>query len=209
MSQESSARIPVDVRRFPWVRRLAADYAYNFRSLAPFYAGDPSAQASWAAAIARAQAREQPRDDMAKVIGAQQRRRGAPAAALEAGARLRDPKTVAILTGQQAGLFGGPLFTLFKALTAIRLADQVSHAFGVPAVAIFWVDAEDHDWNEVRAERAIGGRAHDEHALPVGMESGAVDALDPLERDDARLAESARKAYYTKLAYASAKARRR
>ena len=37
-----SVRIPVDVRRFPWIRRLAADYAYDFRSVAPFYSGDPS-----------------------------------------------------------------------------------------------------------------------------------------------------------------------
>ena len=138
------------MRRFPWVKRLAADYAYDFRSLAPFYAGNPSMLASWAGAVARVQARQQPREDIARVIAAQQRRRGAPARALDAGARLADPRTVAVVTGQQAGLFGGPLFTLFKALTAIQLAEQVSSVLGVPAVAIFWVDAEDHDWNEVR-----------------------------------------------------------
>ncbi len=57
---------------------------------------------------------------------------------------------MAIVTGQQAGLFGGPLFTLLKALTAIRLADDVSSRLDVPCVAVFWVDAEDHDWDEVR-----------------------------------------------------------
>jgi bacillithiol biosynthesis cysteine-adding enzyme BshC len=43
------------------------------------------------------------------------------------------------------------LFTLLKALTALKLADRVSRDQQVPAVAVFWIDAEDHDWNEVRS----------------------------------------------------------
>jgi bacillithiol biosynthesis cysteine-adding enzyme BshC len=57
---------------------------------------------------------------------------------------------VAIVTGQQAGLFGGPLYTLLKAVTAIQLAARVRAEHGAPAVAVFWVDAEDHDWDEIR-----------------------------------------------------------
>ena len=63
--------------------------------------------------------------------------------------RLADPQTVVVITGQQAGLFGGPLFTLLKALTAMKLAEQVSREHGVPVVPVFWIDAEDHDWPEV------------------------------------------------------------
>jgi bacillithiol biosynthesis cysteine-adding enzyme BshC len=85
------------------------------------------------------------------VLQAQQRARGASETALSATALLCDPKTVAIVTGQQAGLFGGPLFTLLKALTALRLAEQVRTEHGVPTVAVFWIDAEDHDWDEVKA----------------------------------------------------------
>jgi bacillithiol biosynthesis cysteine-adding enzyme BshC len=144
-------RIPVDVRRFPWIRRLAADYAYDFRSVAPFFSGDPADRGAWADAIARTQAHDRRRVEIAAVIAGQQERRGAPARAREAGRMLAEGKTVAIVTGQQAGLFGGPLFTLFKALTAIKLAEQVSRDHHVPAVAIFWIDAEDHDWEEVRS----------------------------------------------------------
>ena len=147
----SSVRIPVDVRRFPWIRRLAADYAFDFRSVAPFFSGDPSDRAAWADAIARTQAHDRRRGDIAAVIAAQQERRQAPPAARAAGQLLADRRTVAVVTGQQAGLFGGPLFTLLKALTALKLADQVARDHGIPAVAIFWIDAEDHDWEEVRS----------------------------------------------------------
>src|SRR5439155_26985117 len=42
-------------------------------------------------------------------------------------------------------------FTLLKAITALKLAEQVSRDHHVPAVAVFWIDAEDHDWEEVRS----------------------------------------------------------
>ena len=150
-SSEPSVRIPVDVRRFPWIRKLASDYAYDFKSVAPFFSGDPADRGAWAEAIARTHAHDRHRDDIARVIGQQQERRGAPPRAREHAKLLADPRTVAIVTGQQAGLFGGPLFTLLKALTALKLAEQVSRDHNVPAVAVFWIDAEDHDWEEVRS----------------------------------------------------------
>src|ERR1700716_3602986 len=133
------------------MRRLAADYAYDFHSVAPFFSGDPADRAAWADAIARTQAHDRRRADIAAVIAGQQERRQAPARAREAGRLLADRRTVSIVTGQQAGLFGGPLFTLLKALTALKLAEQVTRDHNVPAVAVFWIDAEDHDWEEVRS----------------------------------------------------------
>ena len=51
--------------------------------------------------------------------------------------RFREPTTVAIFTGQQSGLFGGPLYTIYKALTSIKVAADLNRA-GTPAVAMFW-----------------------------------------------------------------------
>ena len=141
--------IPVDLRRFPWVKKLAADYAFQFSTLAPFFSGDPASQASWTTAIAAAQKHPRDRVELSRVLASQLERRGAPQAARDAAARFADPNTVAIVTGQQAGLFGGPLFTLYKGLTAAKLAAQVSRDHGVPAIAVFWVESEDHDWDEV------------------------------------------------------------
>ena len=145
----ASPVIAVDIRRFPWIRRFASDYAFAFDRVARFFAGNPADPRAWSDAIARRQAHTAHSTDIARVVMAQQERRGAPRAAREAAATLADRHTVVIITGQQAGLFGGPLFTLLKAMTAIRLAEKVSREHSVVAVPVFWIDAEDHDWPEV------------------------------------------------------------
>jgi bacillithiol synthase len=194
-AEGAAVRIPVDVRRFPWIRRLAADYAFDFRSVASFFSGDPSDRSAWADAIARTQAHDRRRDDIAAVIGAQQERRHAPPAARDAARLLADRRTVAVVTGQQAGLFGGPLFTLLKALTALKLAEQVSRDHNIPALAIFWIDAEDHDWEEVRSCTVFSNQLVPHPvALPprpgtepapvatIRLDESILETLDELER---------------------------
>jgi bacillithiol synthase len=163
------ARLSIDIRRFPWIRRLAADYVFDHARVAEFFAGNPDDPAAWRDAIARTQRHPRQRDRLVGILHAQQRSRNAPPAAIAAASELGDSKSVAIVTGQQAGLFGGPLFTLLKALTAIRLAEQVRAEHRVPAVAVFWIDAEDHDWDEVKSCRV----------LDTELKVLSIDAGDP------------------------------
>ena len=210
----AAGRLPIDIRRFPWIRRLAADYAFDFARVADFYAGDPTDPNAWRAVIDRVQRQSRRRDEIVDVLHAQQRRRHAPPESLAAADRLRDPRTVAIVTGQQAGLFGGPLFTLLKAITAIRLAERVSADFHVPAVPIFWVEGEDHDWDEVKScgvlDEALNRRtitvgnppgAHEGPVAQVALDESISHALTELEATlrgsdfTATLLETLRSAY--------------
>ena len=145
-----SVPLPVDFQGFPGIGRLAAEYIANFDVLRPFFAGNPFDDAAWQALIAARTRPDRGRAAIGRLVGAQQRARGAPESAIEAAARLDDPRSVAVVTGQQAGLFGGPLYTLLKAVSAIRLARHVERVFGVSGVPVFWVDAEDHDLDEIR-----------------------------------------------------------
>lgn len=68
--------------------------------------------------------------------------------------RLRSSDAVAVVTGQQIGLFTGPLYTIYKALTAVRVAACLAER-GTPVVPIFWMASEDHDWAEVQTAEVV------------------------------------------------------
>jgi len=87
------------------------------------------------------------RKRVSSILERQNQSWGASAKALENIARLRTG-ALAVVTGQQVGLFGGPLFAIFKALTAVKLADQATRA-GIDCVPVFWLATEDHDLEEV------------------------------------------------------------
>ncbi|WCN38981.1 bacillithiol biosynthesis cysteine-adding enzyme BshC [Aneurinibacillus uraniidurans] len=61
---------------------------------------------------------------------------------------LRQPDTYAVVTGQQAGVLTGPLYTIHKAITALRMAEEQQKRLGVRVVPIFWIAGEDHDYEE-------------------------------------------------------------
>lgn len=165
-------RLGIPLERLPWASPLSIDYNRAYDKLAPFYAGDPAQPSDWRDAIARAQAHPRQRTPMTAMLEAQQQARRAPDASRYACARLGDPRAVAIVTGQQAGLFGGPVYTLLKAITALKLAAKIERDFRVPVVPIFWIDAEDHDWDEVSGIGLLDNElAH--HVVRVSKPEGA------------------------------------
>lgn len=123
--------------------------------MAPLFAGDPADPNAWRDTIARVTRAPRDRAHVAALVSRQLADRRAPDAAVANAAHLADARAVAIVTGQQAGVFGGPLYTLLKAVTTLQLARQVHEKYGVPAVPIFWVESEDHDWQEVRSTSVL------------------------------------------------------
>ena len=115
------------------------------------------------------------RRELARALTVANRAYGHPRAD-ELGRRLADPATRVVVAGQQPGLFGGPLYTLSKMVAASRWAAELEAA-GLPAVAVFWVATEDHDWAEVARTTLFtrdGTRTFElgedpEPLVPVGM----------------------------------------
>jgi bacillithiol biosynthesis cysteine-adding enzyme BshC len=94
------------------------------------------------------------REAVAEVLRSQNKGWSASAKALENIERLKNGAS-AVVTGQQVGLFGGPLFSIFKALTAIKLAEEATLK-GIDCVPIFWLATEDHDFAEVNHANLLG-----------------------------------------------------
>ncbi|MCE5306185.1 MAG: bacillithiol biosynthesis cysteine-adding enzyme BshC [Acidobacteriales bacterium] len=137
----SSTCIPYTALTAP--SALYADFLSDFANVARFYDYPPCAAESYARAAAVI---DYPDERRAALVAALERRNGANPA-LTALAR---PGTVVVTTGQQVGLFSGPAYTIYKALTAAKLVRRLTEN-GIPAVAVFWLATEDHDFEEVRS----------------------------------------------------------
>lgn len=118
--------------------------------------GKPSAQQffpprTWREVVQEVATQKYPRVELAAILESSGRELGAPEASLANARLLSADSTYAVVTGQQAGLLGGPLLTLHKALTAIKLARQYeSEANGSARfVPVFWVAGDDHDVGEI------------------------------------------------------------
>jgi bacillithiol biosynthesis cysteine-adding enzyme BshC len=126
----------------PHTSRLFLDAIYYPDRTAHFYF---DRHHDFPAVIAAArQAADFPDAQRAALVAAL-REQNPESAALE---RLAKPGTVAVVTGQQVGLFSGPAYTIYKALTAAKVAQALS-AEGIPAVPVFWLPTQDHDFAEV------------------------------------------------------------
>jgi bacillithiol synthase len=109
-------------------------------------------------------------------------------AADELARKLADPATRVVVTGQQPGLFGGPLYGFAKLVAAARWAAELEAA-GEPAVSVFWVATEDHDYAEVASAAFLTGEGPRSFSLgedaeplvPVGMRSLGPEVAQVLE----------------------------
>jgi len=115
--------------------------------------------------------------------------------------RLAAGEVLAITTGQQPGLFTGPLYTVYKALSAVALAQRVERERGVPVVPVFWVAGDDHDFAEANHAVVLGRdgelvtivlreRPHEAPQLPLFRELCGKEASIALQALDTALPDT-------------------
>lgn len=183
--------------QIPHTTRLFADFLAYSSNVQPFYPRSPYF-AEWmkeeAAKISYDGAR---RAQVAAILERQNKSWGASAKTLNNLERLRKG-AAAVVTGQQVGLFGGPTFALYKALTAVKLADEASAA-GVEAVPVFWLATYDHDLAEVNhvslpaadgALQVLATSSHDVPGAPVSAVRFGEDLAPIVEQAVQLLGES-------------------
>lgn len=158
----------LDRRRMPGQSRLFHQYLYDFDRVESLYPAG-SAHTSAEALLRRAEAvRERgsgfPRETLVRMLLDFNARVGSGPSVRENIEKLRDSGTVAVVTGQQLGLFGGPALSVYKALTAVSLA-RILQEQGCPAVPVFWLPSDDSDFLESRSTAFFGPQGS---LLPLG-----------------------------------------
>ncbi len=181
----ATTTVPYDkLRAFP---RLFADYCTAHEKVASRYAGNWQSTTDRIAAADHAAAHVRDRQILVEVLLDQQEAWGLDAPTRRNIEALSDPETVAVVTGQQTTVLGGPLYTPLKVLTALMQADALAEETGRRVVPVFWLEGEDHDWEEMAGTHILHRNEvvplrYDGYALPDEGNLGAVGRLTAEER---------------------------
>jgi bacillithiol biosynthesis cysteine-adding enzyme BshC len=194
MPGSSAEVVPFEALHQP-LSPLFLDYLAGRPRVAPFLGGAGFGLDALREAANASAAHPRPRDTVVFALVRQQETRGAKRAAARAR-DLSDPDAVAVVTGQQAGLFGGPLFVLHKALATIEIARRLAEERRSPAVPVFWVAADDHDFAEVRSVGLLDGNGairllrYEPRHEPVGQPAHTIVLDDTITRLVSELGEA-------------------
>jgi len=164
----------VHFKDIPKTSAFFLDYLHDFSKLERFFPF-PYALDHFRREIVSS-ARLHHRQKLCQVLERQNQSFGAGARTQENLEKLRDNDCLAVVTGQQVGLFTGPAYTVYKALTAVKLAAHYA-CRGIKVVPIFWMATEDHDLAEVDHSYVIDG---DAQLQLIRYEGGPEDAGKPV-----------------------------
>jgi bacillithiol biosynthesis cysteine-adding enzyme BshC len=147
--------IGVPFPKIPHQSELFLDYLAQSPKALSFYRLAPSVESFERAAREDISRINIPRREIAVILRRQNEAFGSSPRAMEHIQELEETDCAAIVTGQQVGLFTGPLYTIHKAFTAIRIALELRRR-GIRTVPVFWMDSEDHDLAEVTRVSILG-----------------------------------------------------
>jgi bacillithiol biosynthesis cysteine-adding enzyme BshC len=184
-------------RQVPHTTRLFLDFLDHAPSVHPFYprsakflewAADESSNVNYPSVR---------RKQVAEILERQNKSLGASAKTLENISAFRNG-ALALVTGQQVGLFGGPAFSLYKALSAVKLGEEACK-LGINCIPIFWLATEDHDLEEVNQAhlvssdgqlQVLGSTSRGPEDAPVGSIRFGDDVSELTERARTLLGDS-------------------
>jgi bacillithiol synthase len=173
----------------PHTSRLFADFLAYSPQVQPFYPKSPHFH-EWVKEEALAISYDDSRRERVSAILERQNRSWGASAKMLANLERMRKGAAAVVTGQQVGLFGGPMFAIYKALTAVKLAEEATAA-GVEAVPVFWLATYDHDLAEVNhvslpaadgSLQVLSTTSHDVPAAPVSAVRLGEEILPVLEQ---------------------------
>jgi bacillithiol biosynthesis cysteine-adding enzyme BshC len=174
----------VQLESFYWKgnQPITEDYIHRFDKVKELFEYDPRQADVWkerAAWLDEGGAPRVDRNGLADALLMYNRRFTNHPAVLQGIQSLRDHQALAVVGGQQAGLFTGPLLVIYKATTLIQAARKASEALQRPVVPVFWIAGEDHDFEEVNHVYALSGQLELDK-IKIVSESGGRTSISRL-----------------------------
>ena len=142
----------ISFREIPGNHNLFLDYLYEFDNVKNFYKTDFRNKEEYIKIFKKvADSHSEFRDQLSTILNDQYRNFNPSPKTQKNISAIKDKKTLAVVTGQQLGIIGGPLYTFYKIMTAIKLSSFLSERYDdYKFVPVFWLEGDDHDFNEVR-----------------------------------------------------------
>lgn len=139
----------IPTNKLPNISRLVHDYFYEYDKVSEFFTGNFRDQTSYTQQTEKVRSRGYVREQLATILKELNLSYGCGAQTVGNIKKFIQDKACAVVTGQQVGLFSGPLYTIFKALTAIKLAEFLNQNGLGCFVPVFWLASDDHDFKEI------------------------------------------------------------
>lgn len=139
----------IPIHQLPGVSPLVHDYFYEYDKVREFFSGNFRDPTAFSYQAGRVRSRDLPRERLAAVLKEMNQGYGCGEATVANINALIQDTTCAVVTGQQVGLFSGPLYTIYKAITAIKLAESLGQNSPGGFVPVFWLASDDHDFAEI------------------------------------------------------------
>lgn len=147
--EKGRGAVKIIEREFPAAHRFVRDYLSGKKEARAWFDYDFSCAKDLERRYAELRQKTFPRQRLCETLTRMNASYGAPREVMENIEKLTSADAVAVVGGQQAGVLGGPLYTLHKCLTLILYAQKKERQLRVPVVPLFWIAGEDHDFSEI------------------------------------------------------------
>ncbi len=141
----------IDFSEIPGTSELFLDYMNDFKKVEKYYKINFRDEARYSELFEKVTSRVNPnKTELVRIIKDQYKKFTPSDKTKQNIELLNDEKTIAVFTGQQIGILGGPLYTFYKIFTAIKLSEHLSEKFGeFNFIPVFWMAGDDHDFDEI------------------------------------------------------------
>jgi bacillithiol synthase len=143
----------INFKEIPGNTKLFLDYLYDFEKVKGFYKYNFRDKEQFISKFKLlSESPKEFRNELSTIINNQYKALNPSSRTLKNISLLKNKETIAVVTGQQLGILGGPLYTFYKIITAIKLCTHLSDRYdNYHFIPVFWLEGDDHDFDEVRS----------------------------------------------------------